>query len=274
MGLGCNAAGVVGCRIVDSPRERMLAILTNSFMPCNGKFPILISVSAMFLTIGKGIVGQLSSAIVLTLVLVICISATFCATALLSTTILKGVPSSYALEMPPYRKPKIGNILVRSVLDRTLFVLGRAAVVAAPAGLIIWLMANITAGGTSLLNICADFLNPVANLLGLDGVILMAFILGTPANEIVIPIMLMAYMCTGTLAEAGGSDAVRQLLIDNGWTVKTAICMLTFAIFHWPCATTLLTVKKETASLKLTVVAAILPTLFGIVLCSIINMLI
>lgn len=273
MGLGCNAAGVVGCRIVDSPRERLLAILTNSFMPCNGKFPVLISVATMFLTVGKGISGQLGCTAILTLVLVGCIAATFCATAILSHTILKGIPSSYALEMPPYRKPKIGDILVRSVLDRTLFVLGRAVAVAAPAGLIIWLMANITAGGVNLLNICADFLNPFAGFLGLDGVILMAFILGTPANEIVIPIMLMAYMCTGTITEAGASDAVRQLLVDNGWTIKTAVCMLIFSVFHWPCATTLLTVKKETASWKLTVVSAILPSMFGIILCSIINII-
>lgn len=273
MGLGCNAAGVVGCRIVDSPRERMLAVLTNSFMPCNGKFPILISVSTMFLAIGKGITAQLSCAAILTLVLVVCIAATFCATALLSNTMLKGMPSSYALEMPPYRKPKIGDILVRSVLDRTLFVLGRAAAVAAPAGLVIWLMANIFVDGASLLSICSDFLDPFAAFLGLDGVILMAFILGTPANEIVIPIMLMAYMSGSVLSDAGTADNIRQLLTDNGWTIKTAICMLTFALFHWPCATTLITIKKETEGLKPTVIAAILPTLFGIVLCFIINLI-
>ncbi len=273
MGLGCNAAGVVGCRIVDSPRERMLAVMTNSFMPCNGKFPILISVSTMFLAIGAGVLGQIGCALILTMVLVICIAATFCATWILSHTILNGMPSSYALEMPPYRKPRVWNILVRSVLDRTIFVLGRAAAVAAPAGLVIWLMANISVGGSSLLNIFAEFLDPFASLLGLDGVILMAFILGTPANEIVIPIMLMAYMSGSVLSDTGAIDGVRQLLIDNGWTIKTAVCMLSFAIFHWPCATTLLTVKKETASLKLTAVAAILPTLFGIILCFIINIL-
>ncbi|MBQ7900991.1 MAG: ferrous iron transport protein B [Clostridia bacterium] len=271
MGLGCNAAGVVGCRIVDSPRERLLAILTNSFVPCNGKFPILISLITMFFAAGSGIMGNIWCALMLTAVLTLCIGATLGMTRLLSGTLLKGVPSSYALEMPPYRKPKFADIVVRSIFDRTLFVLGRAVSVAAPAGLVIWLMANITPGGSSLLAICAHFLEPVGRLMGLDGVILMAFILGTPANEIVIPIMLMAYMSQSTIAETGALDIVRQILIQNGWTATTALCMIVFSVFHWPCATTLLTIKKETGSLKLTGIAAALPTLLGMIVCIILN---
>ncbi len=272
MGLGCNAAGVVGCRIVDSPRERLLAILTNSFVPCNGKFPILISVITMFFAVGTGFASGLLCAVLLTVILVVCIAATLGATHLLSGTLLKGVPSSYALELPPYRKPKLADIVVRSVFDRTLFVLGRAVAVAAPAGLIIWLMANVTIGGNTLLAICSGFLDPLGKLLGLDGVILMAFILGTPANEIVIPIMLMAYMSQGTIAETGALDVVHRLLVQNGWSMQTALCMVTFALFHWPCATTLLTINKETASRKLTAVAALLPTLLGTILCCLINL--
>ena len=272
MGLGCNAAGVVGCRIIDSPRERMLAILTNSFMPCNGKFPILISVASMFFAAGNSVFGQMNCALVLTAVLTICILATFTATFILSHSVLKGMPSSYALEMPPYRRPKIGDIIIRSVADRTLFVLGRAVAVAVPAGLVIWLMSNISYNGECILNVCSRFLHPFASMLGLDGVILMAFILGTPANEIVIPIILMTYMSASTLSDTGAIDQVRLLLVQNGWTLKTAVCMLTFALFHWPCATTLLTIKKETIGILPTVISAILPTIFGIVLCCIINM--
>lgn len=271
MGFGCNAAGVTGCRIIDSPRERLLAVLTNSFVPCNGRFPTIISLITMFF-IGSmtGAFSSVLSALIMTAVIVLGVITTFAATKLLSKTVLKGVPSSFALELPPYRRPQIGKVLVRSVFDRTIFVLGRAIAVAAPAGILIWLMANITIDGSSILAICSNALDPIGKLLGLDGVILMAFILGFPANEIVIPIIIMSYTATGTLTEYDSLLQLKTLLTDNGWNITTAICMVIFSLMHWPCSTTLMTIKKETGSLKWTALAAILPTVFGIVLCSLV----
>ncbi len=268
MGFGCNAAGVVGCRIIDSPRERLLAILTNSFVPCNGRFPTLIALLTMFL-IGAngGFFSSLWSSLLLTAVILLGIFATFGVTKLLSKTILKGVPSSFTLELPPFRRPQIGKVIWRSLWDRTVFVLGRAVAVAAPAGLIIWLMANVQVGGASLLQISADFLDPFARLMGLDGVIFIAFILGFPANEIVMPIIIMAYMASGTLIDMSDLAAMKQLFLDNGWTPFTAISVMLFSLFHWPCSTTLITIKKETGSMKWTALAAALPTCIGIVVC-------
>ncbi len=268
MGFGCNAAGVIGCRIIDSPRERLLAILTNSFVPCNGKFSSLILIISLFFVGSAG--GMLSSALsalALTAVIVLGIIMTFAATKLMSETVLKGVPSSFTLELPPYRRPQIAKTLVRSVFDRTLFVLGRAAAVAAPAGLVIWLAANISIGDATILEHCAAFLDPFARLMGLDGVILMAFILGFPANEIVIPIIIMAYSAMGSLPELGGTAEIQMLLAENGWSITTAVCFVLFSLMHWPCSTTLITVKKETGSLKHTLLAAALPTVIGIILC-------
>ena len=270
MGFGCNAAGVVGCRIIDSPRERLLAIITNCFVPCNGKFPMLIAlITIFFVGVSSGFIGSLLSAVVLTLVILIGIALTFFSTWLLSKTILRGVPSSFTLELPPYRRPQVAKVLVRSVFDRTIFVLGRAAAIAAPAGCIIWIMANVTVGDASLLRICADFLDPFARLLGLDGVILIAFILGLPANEIVIPIIIMAYMSEGTIIEAGSLIEMREIFVANGWTFVTAGSVILFSLLHSPCTTTLMTVKKETGSIKWTLVTALLPTAIGIVACMI-----
>lgn len=268
MGFGCNAAGVVGCRIIDSPRERLLAILTNNFVPCNGRFPTLIALLTMFIIGGQsGFFTSLYSAALLTLIILLGIIVTFGITKLLSATILKGIPSSFTLELPPYRRPQIGKVIWRSLWDRTAFVLGRAAAVAAPTGLIVWLMANIRLDNISILQYCADFLDPFAHLLGLDGIILMAFILGFPANEIVIPIIIMSYMSTGYLTDISDLTALKQLFLQNGWTVSTAISMMLFSLFHWPCSTTLLTIKKETGSVKWTVLAALIPTTIGILLC-------
>lgn len=268
MGFGCNAAGVIGCRIIDSPRERLLAILTNNFVPCNGRFPTLIAILTMFF-VGSagGALSSLWSAILLTAVIVLGVAVTFAVTKLLSKTLLKGMPSSFTLELPPYRKPQIGKVIVRSIFDRTLFVLGRAIVVAAPAGLVIWLMANITVGDASVLNHCASFLDPFARLMGLDGVILIAFILGFPANEIVIPIIIMAYMAQGSILEFDSLSQMKSLFVDNGWTWITAISTILFSLNHWPCSTTLLTIKKETGSWKWTALAAVIPTAIGIVIC-------
>ena len=271
MGFGCNAAGVIGCRIIDSPRERLLAILTNSFVPCNGRFPTIISIITMFFVISGGFASSVMSAAILTLVILFGIFATFAVTKLLSNTVLKGVPSSYTLEMPPYRKPQIGKVIVRSVFDRTLFVLGRSVAVAAPAGIIIWLAANIHVGDTSLLCLCADFIDPFASLMGLDGVILIAFILGLPANEIVVPIMIMAYTASSSLTELTTVGAMKSLFVANGWTPLTAVCVIIFMLMHWPCSTTLITIKKETGSIKWTALAAALPTGISIIICILLN---
>ena len=262
MGFGCNACGVVGCRIIDSPRERLIAMLTNSFAPCNGRFPLLIFLCSVFFA-GSAAGGSL----LLTTVIAGSVLLTLAASRLLSATILKGVPSSFTLELPPYRRPRIGQVVVRSVLDRTLFVLGRAAAVAAPAGLLIWLCANVQVGGDSILNWCTGFLDPFARLLGLDGVILMAFLLGFPANEIVIPIIIMAYLSTGSLLEFDSLDALRQLLVDHGWTWLTAVCTMLFSLMHWPCSTTCLTIGKETKSAKWTLLSIAIPTGIGMAVC-------
>lgn len=266
MGFGCNAAGVVGCRIIDSPRERLLAILTNSLVPCNGRFPTLITLLTLFF-VGTGGGSGLLPALLLTGVILLGVLATFGMTRLLSATLLKGTPSSFTLELPAYRRPRVGQVILRSVLDRTLFVLGRAAAVAAPAGLLLWLAANVYVGNSSLLQHGAAFLDPFARLMGLDGVILIAFILGFPANEIVVPIMLMAYMATGTLTDMSDLTQLQQVLTANGWTPVTALCTVLFSLFHWPCSTTLLTVRKETGSWKWTAVAAVLPTALGMGVC-------
>lgn len=268
MGFGCNAAGVVGCRIIDSPRERLIAIMTNNFVPCNGRFPTLIAIITMFFVGSAAGAGKsLLSALMLTGVIVLGVLLTFWVSRALSATVLKGVPSSFTLELPPYRKPRIGQVIIRSVLDRTLFVLGRAVVVAAPAGLIIWIFANVRVGELSILAHCTGFLDPFARLLGLDGVILMAFILGFPANEIVIPIMLMAYLATGSLTDYESLDSLRILLINHGWTWLTAVCTMLFSLIHWPCSTTCLTIGKETRSVKWTLLAFVIPTGIGIVVC-------
>ena len=268
MGFGCNAVGVTGCRIIDSPRERIIAILTNSLVPCNGRFPTILTILSLFIAGGAtGLSASLLGAFCLALVILLGICMTLVASKVLSKTLLKGMPSSFTLELPPYRRPQIGKVIIRSVCDRTLFVLGRAILIAAPAGLLIWMTANITVGGTAVLNHCVNFLDPFARLLGLDGVILMAFLLGMPANEIVIPIMLMTYLAKGSLLEMEDLNLMRQLLVDNGWTWITAVSTVLFSLMHWPCGTTLMTIHKETQSLKWTFVSILVPTLMGMSLC-------
>lgn len=319
MGFGCNAAGVTGCRIIDSPRERLIAILTNALVPCNGRLPLLFTMITLLFMSVAGVpawsplpvdlspaMASFLPALLLTFFILLGISATLAASWLLSHTLLKGVPSAFTLELPPYRRPQIGKVIIRSIFDRTLFVLGRAAVIAAPAGLIIWLLANIlyvgpengwlalspalsgtaelTGSGTastapqlaplaavssapSLLSCITGFFEPLGRLMGLDGVILAAFLLGFPANEIVLPIILMAYMQSGILTEMSDPSALLGLLAAHGWTRLTAVCMMIFCLFHWPCSTTLLTIRKETGSWHWTGVAAALPTLLGTGLC-------
>lgn len=271
MGFGCNAAGVIGCRIIDSPRERLIAILTNVFVPCNGRFPTLIAIGTIFIggTAG-GAFKSLASTLVLTGTVLFGIIMTLLVSRILSKTILKGLPSSFTLELPPYRKPQVGRIIIRSVFDRTLFVLGRAVAIAAPAGLVIWIMANITAGEKSLLTYAANFLDPFARLLGLDGYILMAFILGFPANETVIPIIIMSYMSSGSMIELENLEDLRQLLVSHGWTWLTGVCVMLFSLMHFPCGTTLWTIRNETQSLKWTLASFAIPTSAGIIVCFIV----
>lgn len=268
MGFGCNAVGVIGCRIIDSPRERLIAILTNCFVPCNGRFPTLISVITMFLIFSEGgAVNSILGALVLTLAVLLGIFATLLVSKLLSKTILRGQASSFTLELPPYRKPDVAGIIVRSVLDRTLFVLSRAVMVAAPAGLVIWLLANTQIGGATLLYHASSFLDPFARMIGMDGTILLAFMLGFPANEIVIPLVIMSYMSAGMITDSLSLLEMKNLFIANGWTWVTAINVILFSLMHWPCSTTLLTIKKETGSIKWTLAALAVPTLAGILVC-------
>lgn len=277
MGFGCNAAGVVGCRIIDSPRERLIAILTNSMVPCNGRFPTLILLITLFFMgfddSSGGILSSLMTSLVLTAFILLGIAATLGTSLLLSKTVLKGVPSSFTLELPPYRRPQFGKVLVRSVFDRTLFVLLRAVAVAAPAGLLIWILGNCFIGDKSLLLHFSSFLDPLGALLGMDGMILVGFILGFPANEIVIPIILMGYLQTGHLVEMSDPSVLMTLFTSHGWTLKTAVCMAVFCLFHWPCSTTCLTIKKETGSLRWTLAAFLLPTFLGCFLCFLIQSL-
>ena len=268
MGFGCNAAGVIGCRIIDSKRERLIAILTNSLVPCNGRFPTILSLITMFFVgFGIGLKNSLLSAAMLTFVILFGILMTFAVSWMLSKTLLRGEPSSFTLELPPYRKPQIGKVVVRSIFDRTLFVLARAVAVAAPAGLIIWILANNTIGGQSILAHCTQFLDPFGRLIGMDGVIIMAFILGFPANEIVVPIILMCYLSTGTLLELDDLSQLHALLVQNGWTWVTAVCVMLFSLLHWPCSTTCLTIKKEAGGWKWAALAVAIPTALGILAC-------
>lgn len=268
MGLGCNAVGVEGCRIIDSPRERLIAILTNNFVPCNGRFPTIITLSTVF--IGGGVAVWLQSAVSalsVMFVILLGVAITLVVSRILSGTLLRGYPSSFVLELPPYRRPKVCSVLVRSLLDRTLFVLGRAVSVAAPAGIVIWLFANVTIGGASLLSHCVGFLDPFARLMGLDGNILLAFLLGMPANEIVLPIIVMSYLAGGSLMELNNLGALFDLFTQNGWTLLTAVNVILFSLMHFPCATTLLTIRKETKSWRWTGLAFLIPTLCGVTAC-------
>ena len=277
MGFGCNAVGVMGCRIIDSPRERLLAILTNNFVPCNGRFSALIAIITMFFAADVGAADGLgqsaAAAAILTLLIAGGIAAALVVTWLLSKTFLRGMPSSFTLELPPYRCPQFGKVIVRSIFDRTIFVLARAIAAAAPAGLIVWILANTVIGDISILNRMVDFMDPAGRLMGMDGAILTAFILGLPANEIVIPITIMIYTAQGSLADLGSLAEMQSLFAANGWTWVTALCTMIFYLLHWPCATTLLTIRKETGSTKWTLMASLIPTVLGFAVCSIISLI-
>ena len=266
MGIGCGAVGVTGARIIDSPRERLIAIITNSYMPCNGRLPAIIALITMFFT-DSSVLG----AAILTSAVAFSVLITFFVSKILSTTVLKGIPASFTLELPPYRLPKFGKVIIRSVFDRTLKILGRAVLVAVPAGIIIWLCSYLSFGGRTVLEIFASVLNPFAKIFGLDGNVLCGFILSLPANEIALPIMAMGYS-GGTLSELGSLSETALLFSENGFTAVTALCSIIFFLFHWPCATTIITIWKETKSLKWVFASVAVPLLTGLSLCFTVNM--
>lgn len=268
MGYGCNAVGVTGCRIIDSPRERIVAIITNSLTPCNGRFPLLIAIISMFFCRNSFV-----KTLVLLGLIALSLLVTFGVSKILTMTALKGEKSAFILELPPYRKPKFLKLLGDTVREKIIFVLGRAVVVAAPAGLIIWLMANIHIGDTTALVYISDLLDPIGKFIGMDGVMLLAFILGFPANEIVIPIALMAYLSSSEMADYSSLESLKGILVDNGWTFVTALCTCVFSMFHFPCSTTLLTIWKETKSVKWTALSFVTPLITGIVICALINLI-
>lgn len=265
MGFGCNAAAIMSTRIIESPRERMLAILTNNFVPCNGRWPTLILLSSLFMAAGyTGGWNTFVTAGVVVAMVLFGIVVTLTVSWVLSKTALRGIPTHYTLELPPYRRPKIMETIIRTTLDQSLYVLKRAVTVAAPAGILTWVLGNVHVGDTTVLAYLADWLDPFAKALGLDGYILMAFILGLPANEIVVPILLMGYLSAGALIEADGLHSLKQLLLDHSWTWLTALNMMLFSLLHYPCGTTLVNIYKETKSAKWTFVAFALPTAIAI----------
>jgi ferrous iron transport protein B len=261
MGFGCNAAGIIACRTIDSPRERLIAILTNNFVPCNGRWPTLILLATVFVAAAAppGL-ASVAAAGSIVMVVVLGVFFTLIVSALLSRTVLKGEASAFTLELPPYRRPSILRILYTSLIDRTIFVLARAIVCAAPAGALIWLLANITVGGQSLATHCCNALDPFGVALGLNGVILLAYIIAIPANEIVVPTILMLYLGTTMMAEELTPQGFRELLVEEkGWTLLTAVNLMLFSLLHNPCATTIYTMWKETKRVRWTLLGALLP---------------
>ncbi|NLC56700.1 MAG: ferrous iron transporter B, partial [Armatimonadetes bacterium] len=275
MGLGCNAAGVIACRVIDSPRERLIAILTNNFMPCNGRWPTLILLATLFIAAPfPPALAAVAAAGSLVLVVFLGAVVTLVVSAVLSRTTLKGEASSFTLELPPYRRPNLLQVLYTSLIDRTLFVLWRAVVIAAPAGGLIWLMGNLQVAGRSLTAWAAGWLNPVGQMIGLDGVILLAYIIALPANEIVVPTILMAYANAGMMIEGDNLEQVRQLLGQNGWTLMTAISLMLFSLLHNPCSTTIWTIYKETGSKKWAAVSALMPLGIAFALLFVLNLVV
>lgn len=270
MGFGCNAAGVVSTRIIDSPRERLIAIITNNFVPCNGRWPLIIMLSSIF--VAASFPASISSFVAAGSVVAITlfgIFTTLIVSKLLSNTLLKGEPSAFKLELPPFRKPQIFRILYTSLIDRALFVLGRAVAMAAPAGGLIWLLGNIFIEGKSLMSYGVDFLNPIGKAIGLDGAILLAYIIAIPANEIIIPTLIMIYAAQGKMMELE-VEQLKELFIQNEWTMLTAICLMLFSLLHYPCSTTSWTIYKETRSIKWTIVSNILPLSIAFLVCFIV----
>ncbi len=268
MGFGCNAAGLVACRIIDSPREKLLAILTNNFMICNGRFPTVIAIAAVLVSssVSAGLVSLVAALIVVAVVM-LGVLFTFLVSWALTKTVLKGEPSMFTLELPPYRRPAFLRVIYTSLIDRTIFVLWRACVVAIPAGAVIWIVGNVSVGGMTVAQHLTEFLDPVGWVMGLDGVIILAYVIAIPANEIVMPTILMLYLQKGRMLEVGGAEFA-AILSGQGWTTMTAVCLLLFCLLHNPCGTTIWTMWKETRSAKWTVFGALMPVVIGVVVCA------
>ncbi|MGL5151368.1 MAG: ferrous iron transport protein B [Clostridium sp.] len=268
MGFGCNAAGVIGCRIIESPRERLLAIITNNFVPCNGRFPTLIAIATIFFGIStSNFANNIITTLIIILLIIFGILVSLAVSYVLSKTILKGTPSTFTLELPPYRRPQFKRVIYSSIIEKTIFVLKRAVVIAIPAGAVLWILSNIYIGDVSIVSHFSKFLDPLGKAIGLDGVILVAFILGLPANEIVIPIILMIYLSSGSLTDFESLNSLQTILVGKGWTMLTALNLMLFSLLHWPCTTTLLTIKKETGSYKWMILSFIIPTIIAFVVC-------
>jgi len=261
MGFGCNAAGVIATRVIDSPRERLVAILTNNFVPCNGRFPTLIMLATIFVGASfSPAFASIAAAGTVVGVVIIGVGVTLAVSWALSRTILKGEASAFTLELPPYRRPGIMRILYTSLIDRTMFVLWRAVLTAAPAGAVIWILANVYVADTSLAQHTADFLGPLGHAIGLDGAVLLTYIIAIPANEIVVPTLMMIYMGTGAMTDVTSFDDLRRILVDeNGWTMLTAVNLMLFSLLHNPCATTIMTIYRETLSARWAAVSALMP---------------
>lgn len=273
MGLGCNAVGITGCRIIDSPRERLIAVLTNVFMPCNGRFPTILMVISIFFTSGAAWKSSLISALCLAALIVFSVGVTLFISRILSETLLRGEPSFFVLELPPYRKPQIRKVIFHAIRDRVAFVLMRAVLAAAPAGMLIWILANVETNGAALLSLCTKLFDSLGQVMGLDGVIFTAFLLGFPANEIVMPIIIMAYLAQGTIGNVTGLEEIREILLANGWNIQTAVSFLIFSIAHWPCAASAAAVRRETGKISWMIVSCLLPAVTGFILCSLIHIL-
>ena len=272
MGFGCNAVGVTGCRIISGRKERTIAVLTNSLVPCNGRFPMLIAVITLFFAAADGALSGLVSAAILALAVIVSIAATLILSKLLGSTLLRGESSSFILELPPYRVPKVGQVLVRSLIDRTLHILSRAIMVAAPAGLVIFTLTHISVGGASLTTHLCSMLDPIGRFMGMDGSVMTAFLLSFPANELTLPLLGMLYT-TGSGFTDLSVSALGELLVSMGWTCKTALCFILFTLFHWPCSTTVITINKETGSIGWTILSVLLPTALGVLLCAAVNLI-
>lgn len=270
MGFGCNAAGVVSTRIIDSPRERLIAILTNNFVPCNGRWPLIIMLATVFVAASfPASISSFVAAGTVVMVTLFGILITLLVSKFLSNTLLKGEPSAFKLELPPYRKPQILRILYTSFIDRTIFVLGRAVVMSAPAGGLIWILGNITVNGKTLMSYGVNFLDPIGKAIGLDGVILLAYIIAIPANEIIIPTIIMIYSSSSKMIELE-LEQLKELFIQNEWTVLTAICLMLFSLLHYPCSTTTWSIYKETRSIKWTIISNLLPLSIAFLVCFIV----
>lgn len=272
MGFGCNTCGVMGCRIINSGKERIVSAVTNSFIPCNGRLPTLFAVISIFFSVtGNGTINSLITAAIMIALVMLSFLVTLTVSCVLSKTVLKGSESDLMMELPPYRKPAFFQIIKNTFRTKIMYVLSRAIIASVPAGIVIWTFANTKIADTSILNYVITFLNPFGEFIGLDGTIITGFLLGFPANEIVLPAILMGYLNTGTLTEYYALSQLGDLLTARGWTLITAICVCIFCLFHFPCSTTCFAIKKETKSNLWTIMSILIPLIIGMLFCLVVS---